>query len=110
MASDTKELTQSEDECPKITEEKDFPVYSDQTMKKFLRGSSNGLSPRDSLANVVNYIKDLMDEFSKFDIDDMLLYDEHFVMSGIKSIGTRIKTYLKCVYNIQNEEICNYKT
>jgi hypothetical protein len=110
MASENKELPECEDKIPKVNEEKDFPVFSDQVMKKFLRNDSSGPSPHDSLVNVVNYIKDLMDEFLKFDIDDMLCYDEHFVMSGIKSIGTRIKTYLKCVYNIQNEEICNYKT
>jgi hypothetical protein len=93
------------DVIPKTNEEKDFPVYSDQVMKKFLRGKVND----QKVSDVVNYIKALLDEFLEFNLDDMLCYDEYFVMSGIKSIATRIKTYLKCVYNIQNEEICNYE-
>jgi hypothetical protein len=92
---------------PKRNQEKDFPVFSDEVMIKLLR-SVKSKGDKSDVVRVVNYIKEMLDEFLKFGFDDMLHYDEEFVVSGIKNIYTRIKTYLKVVYNISEEDICCY--
>jgi hypothetical protein len=95
-------------EDPKTNQEKDFPVLSDPSMEKLLRASRNFSKPE--IIRVAKYMKNMLNELIDYDFEEMLNYDSHFLSNGIKSLATRLKTYLRIVYNISNEEICcNYK-
>jgi hypothetical protein len=97
-------MENQEDDFPKTNQEKDFPVLSDSSMEKLLKVNRNYNKPE--IIRIAKYIKNMLDELTDYDFDEMLNYDTHFLSNGIKSLAARLKTYLRIVYNIPSEEIC----